>query len=692
MTNTPRSRDDVTVSTGAAAVPVERRLATWAWVAVVVAIVDTTALAIAGIVTATNHISTHIADDGAWINIVAGPTFPLLAALMVRDRRPDAPRRQDRLAWLFLGLGVLCTLTGVVFTYVAYGLRSDLPLIAAASWVENWLWTGVVPGVALVLLWFPTGEPPGRRWRAVPYGLGICWFALWLSAAFYPGHLSDFSGHHDNPLGWRAGRQMLDGVAAAGHVLLAVTFLAAVASLFARFRQGDAQVRRQLRWLLVAVLVITVTVVMPSPSSIRDVVEGLNVLATVMLPVTLAVTLVRRDDLALPRLLVYGLLSTLLLVAYVAVVGIADQAFGQRADRTATLVAAGLIAVLVAPLRARLQRSVDRLIYGDRGDPYAALTDLGRRITGTPDDLLDEVVRTVADALRAPYVAVVLAGDDAPAASVGRGTAQLRMPLVLRGEKVGSLDVAQRTAREPYGTKDLALLDELARHIAVTAHAVALTRDLQRSRESLVVAREEERRRIRRDLHDGLGPALAGVAFGIDAARNTLARNPDATASALAQLKSEVQASIGDVRRLVYDLRPPALDQLGLVPAVEEYAARLGERGALDVSVSAAVMPTLPAAVEVAAYRIATEALNNAARHSGARRTDVVFEVVDGQLRLEVHDDGVGIPTQSDGRSDGVGLAAMVERAEELGGRCEVSGRTGGGTAVVALLPLAAAS
>ena len=150
---------------------------------------------------------------------------------------------------------------------------------------------------------------------------------------------------------------------------------------------------------------------------------------------------------------------------------------------------------------------------------------------------------------------------------------------------------------------------------------LALTRDLQRSRESLVAAREEERRRIRRDLHDGLGPALAGVAFGLDAARNTLAANPEATAATLAELKTEVQASIADVRRLVYDLRPPALDQLGLVPALQQYAARLAERGALDVSVSAPALPPLPAAVEVAAYRIVTEALTNAARHSGARHT-----------------------------------------------------------------------
>jgi signal transduction histidine kinase len=416
------------------------------------------------------------------------------------------------------------------------------------------------------------------------------------------------------------------------------------------------------------------------------------VIATFLLPVTLAVTLVHRDGLVLPRLLVYGSLSALLLVAYIAVIGIAQAVLGSRADRAAIFVAAGLIAVLAAPLRARLQRSVDRLVYGARGDPYAALADLGRRITGSPDDLLHQVVHSVADALRAPYAAVVLAGDAVPTASVGRPSSpETVVPLLLRGRQAGSLIVAQRTPNERYSDRDLALLHDLAQHIAVAAHAAALTRDLQRSRESLVAAREEERRRIRRDLHDGLGPALAGIVFGLDAARNTLAADPQATAATLAELKSELQASIADVRRLVYDLRPPALDQLGLVPAVQEYAARLGERGALDILVSAPALPPLSAAVEVAAYRIAAEALNNAARHSGARHTSVSFTVDDAQLRLEVSDDGVGVSTQRDHRATGVGLATMAERAAELGGACSIASH-GGGTSVVAVLPLQVAS
>jgi two-component system NarL family sensor kinase len=666
----------------------DRSLSTWAWVAVVVAVLDSVGIGLAYAIAVIGDMETHIRENGAYINFVAGATFPLLAALMLRDRArtPSRPSRQDRLAWLFLALGVLSTLTIVVFVYATYALEHGLPAGLAAAWVENWLWTGVAPGLTLVLLWFPTGDVPTSRWRWAPVGVAVAWAGLWCSNAFKPGALADFKGH-SNLLGWEGAESGLEGAGGIGIVALAVTFFGAIASLVHRFRLGDTETRLQLRWLLVAVLVIGGTILMPGPEPVDDAILALNVLATVMLPVTLAVIFVRRDGLVLPRVLVYGLLSALLLAAYIAVVGVAYVLFGRSADRAATLIAAGLIAVLVAPLRAWLLRSVDRLVYGDRGDPYAAISNLGRRIAGSPDDLLEEVVHTVADALRAPYVAVLLSGNDEAAASVGRpAEPHVQVALSLRGAEVGSLVVAQRTPTERYGARDLALLEDLARHISVAAHAAALHRDLQRSRESLVLAREEERRRIRRDLHDGLGPALAGVALGIDAARNTIDRDPAAAADTLAELKREVQASVKDVRRMVYDLRPPALDQMGLAAALEEYAARLTERGGLAVEVQAAALPALPAAVEVAAYRIATEALTNVLRHAGADHASVCLEVGDGALRLEVSDDGVGLG--EDRGTQGLGLTAMSERAAELGGTCDISVGDGGGTRVRVSLPL----
>jgi signal transduction histidine kinase len=262
------------------------------------------------------------------------------------------------------------------------------------------------------------------------------------------------------------------------------------------------------------------------------------------------------------------------------------------------------------------------------------------------------------------------------------------VPLTFRGQGVGAIFAAPRGSRDPFRAADLRLLDDLGRQVGVAAHAMLLSRDLQRSRERLVTMREEERRRLRRDLHDGLGPALAGVALGLDAVTRLVPDQPEEAARLTDTLKAEIQSSIGDVRRLVEDLRPPALDQLGLVRALEQHAERINERDpGLEVSVEADAVPPLPAAVEVAAYRILTEALNNVAKHAGARHASVGIDVGPGSmLLLRVDDDGTGI----DAGTPGVGMTAMHERATELGGSCETSPAPGGGTRVAARIPLAA--
>ncbi|WP_328525663.1 sensor histidine kinase [Kribbella sp. NBC_00359] len=681
-------RDDEAVVTDTA----EARSATLVRVAVAVAVIGTIAVAVALWVAVVDDLQLDIVGTGSWINLVAVPAFPLLAALVLRRSEEDRPPHQDRLAWLFLGFGVLCAATIVLHIYADYALRNGSPLSVQSAWVSSWLWIGVPAGLLLILLLFPTGELPGPRWVVVAALVGVAYVAVWVSVALGPGRMTDFAGDHPNPLGWHSMADILRVLGSVGMVVLACAAIGTVAAVVWRFRRGDAAVRAQLRWLVVTVGVIALTIALPVPNGLEGAALVLNVVATFLLPVALGVALTRRDGLLLPRVLVYGLLSVLLLIAFLAIVGLAEALFGARAEGVAGVVAAGVVAVVVAPLRTRLQHAVDRLVYGDRGDPYEALSDLGRRLASSPNDLLNEAVLSVADALRAPYAAVILTGDTAPTAAVGTPTGdEMIVPLSVRGSDVGSLLVSPRGPRERYGERDLALVSDLSRHIAVAAHAAALTRDLLHSRESLVIAREEERRRIRRDLHDGLGPALAGIAFGIDAARNTLTRDAAAADAALAGLKAEVQTSVADVRRLVYDLRPPALDQLGLVSAVEEYGARLAERGALSVTVSSPALPPLPAAVEVAAYRIAIEALTNAARHSRARTSRVSFEIDDSTLRLQVVDDGDGMPAQRTYRNNGLGMSAMAERAAELGGSCSVGPRSGGGTAVTAVLPLRSA-
>jgi two-component system, NarL family, sensor kinase len=227
------------------------------------------------------------------------------------------------------------------------------------------------------------------------------------------------------------------------------------------------------------------------------------------------------------------------------------------------------------------------------------------------------------------------------------------------------------------------VLTELARHTGVAAEAVRTTVALQRSRLELVAAREEERRRLRRDLHDGLGPTLAGVTLGLHAAQRHLETSPTTAAQLLGDLESQVETAILDIRRLVYQLRPPALDEFGLVRAVAMQAAHLEDAG-LSVQVCTdRPLGRLSAAVEVAAYRIATEAMTNVARHARASRCTVTF-TLDGPLHIQVADDGRGLGPDA---MPGVGLTAMRERTDELGGTLAItSGPTG--TVILAELPV----
>jgi signal transduction histidine kinase len=259
--------------------------------------------------------------------------------------------------------------------------------------------------------------------------------------------------------------------------------------------------------------------------------------------------------------------------------------------------------------------------------------------------------------------------------------------LVDQGIPIGELRVTPRVGERTLSRADHRLIEDLAAHAGVAAHAVQLTRELQRARARLVTTREEERRRLRRDLHDGLGPVLASQALTIDAARTVLPTDPAAADALLAALKAQGQQAIADVRQVIEALRPPALDALGLVAAIRQAAAAYDRTG-LQVTVAApASLPPLPAAVEVAAYRIVQEALTNVVRHAGARVCAVVLTLTDDErvLELTITDDGGGLPAD---HRQGVGLATMRERAEELGGTCVVGARPGGGVQVQARLPL----
>jgi signal transduction histidine kinase len=438
---------------------------------------------------------------------------------------------------------------------------------------------------------------------------------------------------------------------------------------------------------------------------------ALNYGSLVLLPLTIGIAVLRSHlwdiDVIINRTLVYGVLTLWVVGLYIVLVGSMGWVLQSRANLVVSLLATGAVAVFFQSLRERVQRGVNRLLYGQRDEPYAVLSQLGKRLEVAlePESALLTIVDTVAQAFKLPYTAIRLQerAQQVTAASWGAPAGEpLELPLVYQGEPLGVLVVSPRGQRDAWSQADLRLLTDLAHQAGVAAHAVRLTAelrrmtgDLQRSRERLVLAREEERRRLRRDLHDGVGSALAGLNFRAGAMRGLVAGHPELAEveALLAEQRNDIRAAIADIRRLVYDLRPPALDELGLLAALRTRAAQTGteavarpeESEALQVTVEAPdQLSPLPAAVEVAAYRIVQEALTNVARHAHAR-TCVIHLRVDEVFELEIVDDGCGIQP---GGATGVGLLSMRERAEELGGVCVIEPARPNGTRVLARLPL----
>ncbi len=618
--------------------------------------------------------------------------FPLVGALAAA-RRPSNP-----VGWIMLWVGAEASLWTFAFFYGAYGVGvGDLPASGAAVWWAgvNWPAGSAILGIVLLALLFPAGRPPSPRWRPVVWAVVVVGVLVTVHDFFAPGRLGLSFTTRENPLGTRAVRPL----EAAGWLVAATScavVVAAAGSLIVRMRRARGDERAQLKWFVSAVAIAAGVafalwiVWLAGDFGDETWLAAAGLLGLASVPVAIAVSILRfrlyEIDALLRRSLVYASVTALLLGAYVGLLLLIGPLPGTGQGLAVSIVAAIPVALLFGPLRRRLQRAVNRRLYGEDADPHAAVRELGRSLAGSlaPATALPTVIETVTRTLRVPYAAILLERDGAlePAAAVGDAPPErLSLPLAYAGARVGVLEIGLNAGDE-LSAVDRLLLGGLARQAGVAAHAVLLAADLQRSRERLVSAREEERRRMRRDLHDGLGPTLAAMVMQLQAADLLIADGSPAADSALVEVKAAARGAVGDIRRLVYELRPPALDELGLVGALERQAEAFSP---LDVRVEAPVpVGGLPAAVEVAAYRIAVEAMTNVARHSHARHCRVLVEL-DGNLELEVSDDGEGIPARF--RAN-VGLDSMRERAAELGGTCTIERGPRGGTRVHARIPM----
>lgn len=410
------------------------------------------------------------------------------------------------------------------------------------------------------------------------------------------------------------------------------------------------------------------------------------------------------------RTLIYTLLSVFVIGSYIFLISYMSTLFQVHGSFTVSLIATAVVTVLFAPVRQRLQMAVNRLMYGDRDDPNSLLVRLGKRLEETlhPNEVMPTIVELTAQALKLPYAAIKLIrseemppshsevhGEWEVAASYGRlpddPATLLELPLNAQGTLIGLLQLAPRDAKAPFSTADRRLLTDLSRQAGIavqvvrqSTHALKLAHDLHRSRERLVLAREEERRRLRRDLHDGLGPTLAGLTLKIDAVRDEMQDDPLSASSMITDLKKDVQSAVVEIRHLVYALRPPTLDELGLTPAICILISKY-ESSRLRITFDAPNdLPILSAALEVAIYRIVAEALTNIVTHAHATDSSVTL-TFDGHIKLEIHDNGVGI---QEGKPFGVGMISMRERANELGGTCTFENGENGGARIRVTFPL----
>lgn len=413
-----------------------------------------------------------------------------------------------------------------------------------------------------------------------------------------------------------------------------------------------------------------------------------------LLPVALAFSILRYRlwdiDLIINRTLVYGALTAAVIAIYGLVVGGIGALFQAHDNRLLALIATGLAVVLFQPLRDRLQHGINRLFYGHRDEPLEVLARLGQRLEDslTPEWVLPTLVETIAQTLKLPYVAIATQGDQ-PLASFGQTVTNTQsFALVYQGATIGFLLAAPRSPGESFTLAEQQLLQNVARQAGTAVHALQLTTDLQHARQQIVTSREEERRRLRRDLHDGLGPSMAATLLKLGSARVLLATRPDLAGQLLAELETDIETILSDVRRIAYGLRPPTLDQWGLAGALRVYAETC-HNNTLSVQVDAPdTLPPLSAAIEVAAYHIGREALTNVVRHAQARRCRLKLWVEGGEhgrLHLTLQDDGRGLLPDAPA---GVGLMAMRERAAELGGIFEITGSPQSGTCITVSLPL----
>jgi signal transduction histidine kinase len=650
--------------------------------------------------------------------------FPFVGYL-IATRRPE-----NSIGWVMLGSGIALGLDGLLNSYGSYAIHGGIGgtgFGSAALAIDGPMWLPIiaVPATLLIML-FPDGHLPSPRWRWFAWLLGASLAIVFVGIVLTPGAMTDV-GHPDltNPIGIEALRPIFN-VSLAFLLVLPVGVVASVVSLVRRYRRAAGTERLQLRWLVTAAAIVgvlyAVALLASLPSSWMEsntppalaVLQAAALLSFALIPVAIGVSVLRyrlfEIDVVINRALLFGVLAVFITIVYVAVVVGVGAFVGGRANALLSAAAAAVVALAFQPIRHRAQRLADRLVYGKRATPYEVLSEFSGRL-GTAyasDELLPKMVRALAEGTGAARVDIwVRVGDELRAQASWPDDAEAPAPMSLaeaqersatgasivepvrhHGEFLGALSITKRpgdavTATEERLVHDLAAQAGLVlRNVQLTGELLDHIEQLRSSRQRLVAAQDEERRKLERNLHDGAQQQLVALGMKLRLLRQMLDRDLDKARPLADELETQATSALDDLRNLARGIYPPLLADQGLLAALSSQA----RRSVVPVAVEGDHVGRYPREVESAIYFACLEALQNVAKYANASQATITLSDRGGQVGFEVMDDGVGFDPGV--TSYGTGLQGIADRVAAAGGEVQIESHPGGGTSVRGSIPI----
>ena len=644
--------------------------------------------------------------------------FPVIGYLLA-TRRPD-----NAVSWLTLGVGAAVGLSAFLDAYGSYAIHGGvggkgLGEISESLGQPFWIPIVAIP-VTFLLLLFPEGHLPSPRWRWFAWAMGVGMGVAFLAILLTPGPLTESSFPNvENPLGIDALRSVLS-LATISILMVPIGVIGSLASLVMRFRRSSGIERLQLRWLVTAAATVGVLYAVVLMLSINhtwssiDTPGWLAVLQTVaiasfgLIPIAIGISVLRYHlfdiDLVINRALLFGAMAIFITAVYVGVVVGVGALVGSQASPVLSAAAAGIVALAFQPARRRAQRLADRLVYGQRATPYEVLSEFSDRIghTYANDELMPRMTRALAegtgasrvdlwirigDELRAEATWPVDADPPSPLAAADNAegavsSTSMLEPIRHQGEFLGALSIEKRpgeaiTPTEEKLIRDLAAQAGLVmRNVVLTEQLMDTIDELRASRQRLVTAQDEGRRRIERNLHDGAQQQIVALTIKLRLLGQLVDRDAQKAMSMVNDLQADANDALEQLRDLARGIYPPLLADQGLVAALQAQA----RKASVPTVVRSDGVDRYPQDTEAAVYFCVLEALTNIAKYAGASKAEVTLSQTNGELRFEVTDDGAGFDMAE--LTYGTGLQGMADRLDAIGGTLAVASKPGDGTTI----------